>query len=419
MRFHFILLFLLLISPFAVFKRLRTALEISFPVILMVFSILQKDYSETVLGTGGVSVSFDKSSELFVMGASISFLMVAIERFSREKSFRETFLFLTSLLTLSAVFISRDLFNVYVLMEVLSVQAGLMASEAREKKALWATLKYLIIGGVGANLYLVGVAIQYSKSGSFSMSGSYDPLALSFMVVGLMMRAGFFGTGMWLPQFHSSVSDELSALFSGAFIGAAVYPLWMISRSFEAGRWIFPTSSALGVLVSALSNDYKRILAGSTMSHLYMVVKKDPSLYYLSHAIAKTYLFLKSSEVKKGKIGFLEKISALLAASSLAGFPFTLGGFAEDFFGRFVSTASSLFVFSKIARLKTKKTLRPVSIFPFLLIFPYLRIESLTSLFAVLGILIKKNPEKKIFLEDLEWNVVFSAILLMGVVLCS
>lgn len=381
-----------------------------------------------IVGKFGVHLKMGNDSRIFVLAVSISFLMVALRK--RDWSAREAILFLTSILTISATFISYDLFNIYVLMEVLSVQAGLMAIRKKDEKVLWSTLKYLIVGSIGASLYLVGTIIVYQKTGSFSIPKELDKFSMAFITTGMLMRAGVFGLGTWLLSFHSSVDDELSALFSGAFIGGIVFPIhrivFPIHRVLGNSHqlvYVFQTLSIFGSLVVFSSKNYKKILASSTMAHLSAMLSiPDPSLYFLNHAVAKTFLFLKSGDFKKGVISKPDIILSLISIASLAGFPFTLGALAENQSHSILLMLSSLIssagIFSVLSRVKPLSGgFKISSIFPIILVFPFFSFKSLLSLFSILGMTLKIKRDRKLFLEKVEWNVAFGLIFLAGVIL--
>ncbi len=374
-----------------------------------------------IVGKFGVHLKMGNDSRIFVLAVSISFLMVALRK--RDWSAREAILFLTSILTISATFISYDLFNIYVLMEVLSVQAGLMAIRKKDEKVLWSTLKYLIVGSIGASLYLVGTIIVYQKTGSFSIPKELDKFSMAFITTGMLMRAGVFGLGTWLLSFHSSVDDELSALFSGAFIGGIVFPIHRVLGNSHQLVYVFQTLSIFGSLVVFSSKNYKKILASSTMAHLSAMLSiPDPSLYFLNHAVAKTFLFLKSGDFKKGVISKPDIILSLISIASLAGFPFTLGALAENQSHSILLMLSSLIssagIFSVLSRVKPLSGgFKISSIFPIILVFPFFSFKSLLSLFSILGMTLKIKRDRKLFLEKVEWNVAFGLIFLAGVIL--
>ena len=402
-------------------KVLRRFLSIIYPIAVAAAFLLEKNGDTYIIGKFGVHLRLTGDSKIFALAVSLSFFMVALNK--REWSLKRTFLFLTSILTISAMFISYDLFNVYVLMEVLSVQAGLMAIEKRDKKVLWNTLKYLIIGSIGANLYLVGVIMIYQIAGSFSIPAEPHKLPMAFIATGMLMRAGVFGLGTWLLPFHSSVDDELSALFSGAFIGGVVFPMHRILGDGGQFAYIFQVLALLGSFTAFSSTNYKRIIASSTMAHMSaMMSMRDPSLYFLNHAVAKTFLFLKSSNFKRNNVSKMDLILVFLSAASLAGFPMTLGALAESqshsILVMLSSIISSAGIFSVISKVKTsEKAFNVSSLIPLILVYPFFSLKSILSILAILGMVFKIKKDMNLFFEKLEWIVTFGLIFLAGVIL--
>ena len=421
MKVHLIILFLLSLSPLSTIRALRKPLTTIYPLIVGAAFLMDKTGDVQVVGKFGVHLKMSEDSRIFALAVSISFLMVALRK--RDWSAKEAALFLTSILTISATFISYDLFNIYVLMEVLSVQAGLMAIGKKDEKVLWNTLKYLIVGSIGASLYLVGVVMVYQKTGSFSIPSNLNKLSMAFITTGILMRAGVFGLGTWLLSFHSSVSDELSALFSGSFIGGVVFPAHRILGGSHQLVYVFQTLAVLGSLLVFSSKNYKRILASSTMAHLgAMLSIPDPSVYFLNHAVAKTYLFLKSKGFKDGALSKPDIILSYISVASLAGFPFTLGALAESQSHSTLLMLSGLIssagIFSALSRVKSSaEKFKISSIFPIILIFPFFSFKSFLTLFSILGMMLKIRREKKLFLEKIEWNVTLGLIFLAGVIL--
>ena len=187
--------------------------------------------------------------------------------------------------------------------------------------------------------------------------------------------------------------------------------------------YVFQTLSIFGSLVVFSSKNYKKILASSTMAHLSAMLSiPDPSLYFLNHAVAKTFLFLKSGDFKKGVISKPDIILSLISIASLAGFPFTLGALAENQSHSILLMLSSLIssagIFSVLSRVKPLSGgFKISSIFPIILVFPFFSFKSLLSLFSILGMTLKIKRDRKLFLEKVEWNVAFGLIFLAGVIL--
>ncbi|MFW6057118.1 MAG: proton-conducting transporter membrane subunit, partial [Chloroflexota bacterium] len=113
---------------------------------------------------------------------------------------------------LNGLFLSADLFNVYVMLEVTTLGAVSLVIMGREGEAAEAATRYLHFGLIGSVLYLLGVALVYMHVGSLYMpllpgKVSLTPamaVALFCMTAGLAMKAALFPVHAWLPLAHAS-----------------------------------------------------------------------------------------------------------------------------------------------------------------------------------------------------------------------
>ena len=70
---------------------------------------------------------------------------------------------------LSGMIITGDVFNLYVYLEIMSLSGyGLIALGGR--KSMLTAFRYLLIGTIGASLYLLGVGYLYSMTGTLNMA---------------------------------------------------------------------------------------------------------------------------------------------------------------------------------------------------------------------------------------------------------
>ncbi|MCD6450601.1 MAG: hypothetical protein J7L34_08885 [Thermotogaceae bacterium] len=335
MKFHEILLLTQLLSFLGFFKIFRKVLLVALPLLISWFGFICPDYTEYIIGNFGVKVGIDSFSRYLIIISSLMFTVIFIQSINDKLDFSKYFFYITSVFVLNFIFTSKDLFNIYILLELLSILAVLMMIENADKKKLWASIKYLLIGNVGANVYLLGVLIYYLNTGSFHITkNAYVPnISVNLMTLGLLIRTGVFGFGMWLPQFHSTADKNLSAMFSGIYINSGVYALKLINdvKSIEYMVPLGLILSLAAAILGFLSKDVKRTIALSTMNHLgIMIINPANSLLYImAHSIAKTLLFLVSDDLKMKEMNISIWLVSFVSIASLSGFPMTLGSKAE------------------------------------------------------------------------------------------
>jgi multicomponent Na+:H+ antiporter subunit D len=151
----------------------------------------------------------------------------------RSPGFAPSWLFAWS--SLVVVFVSRDLFNLYVGLELLSISAVALVLNANSRVALRAGLNYLLAGLMGSALFLFGVALVYGSTGSLApeaLAAIESPLtrasALALMSAGILVKGAVFPVHGWLPQAHGVAPAAASAVLSGIVVKAGFFLLWTL-----------------------------------------------------------------------------------------------------------------------------------------------------------------------------------------------
>ena len=232
-------------------------------------------------------------------------------------------LWLFLLTALHALFLSRDLFNLYVTLELLGIAAVALTALEGGSEALSAAMRYLLASLVGSLAYLLGVAFTYHGAGSVDLTlvgagfgastGPAQTTALALMTVGLLLKGALFPLHFWLPSAHGSAAAPVSAALSALVVKGAfliLLRLWLDAFPVTA-QSTFPVLAALGAaavvwgsLQAILQVRAKLLVAYSTVAQLgYLflalpLVRGNESawaavvLLAFSHALAKAAMFL-------------------------------------------------------------------------------------------------------------------------------
>lgn len=233
---------------------------------------------------------------------------------------------------LNALFLSRDVFNLYVTLELLTLAAVGLVVVAGTRMAVEAALRYLLVALVGSLLYLMGVALLYGAHGTLkieALSGATTPLfaTLVLMMLGLMLKTALFPFHFWLPPAHGSAPAPVSALLSALVVKGSFYillRLWfdLFPEHLTEPVAMLPTvlgSAAIvwGSLQALVTERLKMLVAYSTVAqlgYLFLVfgIARPVSsggpgsgqavwsacvLFALSHALAKGALFLAAGTI--------------------------------------------------------------------------------------------------------------------------
>ena len=302
----------------------------------------------------GIDLYADGLSLLMLIMAALVGLGISIyssSYFSRDKArhFWPLWLFLCG--ALNALFLSADIFNLYVTLELLGLTAVALVALAGGADALIAAMRYLLISLLGSSCYLLGVALIYHSVGSLDiaiLAQRIEPspavwVAVALISTGLLLKTALFPMHFWLPPAHASAPAPVSALMSALVVKASFYILlrmWLAFFQTQDGAFanLLGLLGALAVLwggVQALRQTrLKLLIAYSTVSQLGYLFLAFPlgtslawkgTLYMLfSHALAKSAMFMAAGNIQF--FGGHDRIAEL--GSITQRLPLTLTAFA-------------------------------------------------------------------------------------------
>lgn len=280
---------------------------------------------------------------------------------------------------LNALYLSGDLFNLYVTLELLGLAAVALVALAGAGAAA-AALRYLLFALLGSMLYILGVELLYAAHQTMDLlqlrerlqPGLSVWLAAALMTAGLLVKTAIFPLHFWLPPAHGSAPAPVSAALSALVVKAGFYllaRLWLDLFGTLPGASVVPALlGALGACavlwggVQALRQTrLKAMIAYSTVAQLgYLMIALPLAggagsagaaggamhaavLLAASHAAAKASMFMCAGSLLAAyghdridaMAGFGTRLpitatAFALAALSLVGLPPT-GGFVGKF----------------------------------------------------------------------------------------
>jgi formate hydrogenlyase subunit 3/multisubunit Na+/H+ antiporter MnhD subunit len=139
--------------------------------------------------------------------------------------------------SLNLVFVSGDLFTLYVALELLTFAAVPLVSLDGKGDTLRAALRYLLYALLGSVFYLLGAVLIYGVYGTLDIQLlseriGPDPATLAaaaLMTAGLLAKTALFPLHLWLPPAHAGAPAAASAVLSGLVIKGSwflVVRLW-------------------------------------------------------------------------------------------------------------------------------------------------------------------------------------------------
>jgi multicomponent K+:H+ antiporter subunit D len=193
----------------------------------------------------GIVLVLDRLSAMMVFLTSLLGLGVILfassEWDKRGKHFHALFQF--QLMGVNGAFLTGDVFNLFVFFEVLLIASyGLMLHGAGAER-LKAGMQYVVINLTGSSLFLIGVGMIYSVTGTLNMadlaiqvtnvaSGDAALLRAGALILLLVfcVKAALVPVHFWLPGTYANAPAPVAALFAimtkvGAYCVLRVYSL--------------------------------------------------------------------------------------------------------------------------------------------------------------------------------------------------
>ena len=235
-------------------------------------------------------------------------------------------LYLLSLAGMLGIVATADAFNVFVFLEISSLSAYALIALGKDRRALWASYQYLIMGTIGATFILIGIGLMYQMTGTLNMYDLSQLLpevensrtafvAFTFVIVGVCLKLALFPLHLWLPNAYAYAPSIVTAFFAATATKVGVYLLirftfsiFGLSFSFTALplQTLFVVLGLLGIFVASFAAIYqknvKHLFAYSSIAQIgYMIVGFSVStttgltatlLHLFNHALMKSALFL-------------------------------------------------------------------------------------------------------------------------------
>lgn len=276
----------------------------------------------------GIALEADLLSSTLMMLAAWLFLLLLLYN-TRKQYMNNLFQFLFVILQslMIGLFLSGDLFNIYVLLELTTLVVGVLIMFKRDKQTLYDGMLYLMMNLASMTFMLLGIGFVYRQFGTLDLvqlaariprAADSRSLILPFSLVitGLGMKGALILLFSWLPAAHGAPSapSVVSAALSGVQVKAGVYLLarWLgifadsipVEEFFLAIGFL---TAITGVILAANQPTLKLVLAYSTVSQVGLIliglVSGTASAYWgsvlhiVTHGVAKTVLFLTAGVV--------------------------------------------------------------------------------------------------------------------------
>lgn len=285
-------------------------------------------FSVPYLGQLGIGIQFQATqlTMLLALMSSIVFLAASIVgRYyigGRERIYN--MILLISEGSALGVFLSGNLFLLYVFWEVAEVMMFFMIFIYGAYNRRYASLKFLSFSIVSSLLLLIGIMVLYSSQHTFAIASiisaassipMHDQVLVTVLfLIAFMIKTPVFPFHGWLPDAHTEAPTTGSMILAGVLLKFGGYGLFLMfsmipfaaSHSYYIAL-IFIFSALYGAAVCVRQTNMKRMIAYTSITDMGIVamalaavspIATSGAAYaMLSHGLAISLLFLVAGTV--------------------------------------------------------------------------------------------------------------------------
>ncbi|MCI2954513.1 Na+/H+ antiporter Mnh2 subunit D [Staphylococcus caprae] len=268
------------------------------------------------------------------LGDSLSLLMVTVSSFvvtlimaygfgrgeKRVNRFHlPTFILLLTVGVIGS-FLTSDLFNLYVMFEIMLLASFVLVTLGQSVEQLRAAIIYVVLNIIGSWLFLLGIGMLYKVVGTLNFS--HIAMRLDHMesnqtvtIISLIFLVAFSSKAalvifMWLPKAYAVLNTELAALFAALMTKVGAYALirfFTLIFNHHSGitHPLLVFMACLTMIIGALGviayKDIKKIAAYQVILSIGFIILGlgsntfagvNGAIFYLSNdIIVKTLLF--------------------------------------------------------------------------------------------------------------------------------
>ena len=368
-----IAVFLYVCSSVKVARIIAIGLQTAFVGFAFYLFLISRD-AEIITNVGnysgflGIILRADNLAAVFILLTTVIFLVVGIYTLHDKTSRLYWFLLFILEGALVGLFLTRDFFNVFVLVEVSTIIVAIMLMYDRKRRNMYAGMKFLMVNIVVMQFYLFGLGYIYIMTGVLEMEEAARRLATmdnaslalpyALIMTSIASKCSLLPLLTWLPKVNSIPGSEVSiaAIMSGLHIKSGVYLFIRFQEVFDGMASdmfliIGIVTAVAGIVLALAQKDIRLILAYSTMAQVSLIIiglnindgysHTGAVFHIINHALFKVALFLGAGMIiRRYKTGDITKMRGLfrlnpkLAAATLLAI---LGIMGAPLFNGFIS----------------------------------------------------------------------------------
>lgn len=260
--------------------------------------------------------------------------------------------------SVNGAFMTGDIFNLYVLLELILIASYLLFTLGGRPAQLSESFKFLVINSVSSAFVLLGIALLYSLTGTLNLADLAVQVAAladkrivvavaSVLMFAFGVKSAMVPLFFWLPRTYAEAYTPVTALLAGVGTKVGVYALYRVFTLLFVHnvdlthKTVLMVLAALtmviGVLGAIAQLDFKRLLAFHIVSQIgYMIFGlavmtvagiAGGMMHIIFNMAIKPGLFLIAGATEEATgTSDLRKMSGVIHYAPALAFIFLLGG---------------------------------------------------------------------------------------------
>lgn len=279
-----------------------------------------------------ISLRFGLAEGFFAFCVNVALLLGAVHLWSRlRESYVVQLLYLILVLGINGMIMTRDLFNLFVFLEIVSIATYGLFGLGRTPASLSAAFKYIMATVLASSFFLLGAALLYHATGTLGIdemivrrdqiAGPVGLTALVLVLACLIIELKPYPANGWGLDVYETAPAGVAALVSVGVSAGVFFAIFKLLPLFGAHLTLIAISAAVTFLLSNLiglrQTNVQRMLGCSSIAQMALLLmalallagRGDEAVLplvvgglFFNHLFAKAGLFWLAGVVDRARI---------------------------------------------------------------------------------------------------------------------
>ena len=268
-----------------------------------------------------INLRFGLQEGAIAASVNIVAMLLALALWNRLRGgYVPLLLFLVVVMGVNGMIMTRDLFNLFVFLEIVSIGTYGLLSLSGARTGIEGAFKYVLVTVVASTLFLLGAALLYQATGRLNIdlllegaaapAGPVEFAALAMLLGCLMLELKPWPANGWALDVYETAPAPLAGFLSVVASAGMIFALWKLLPLFAGMTDLIVLSAATTYVVSNLAglrqNDVQRLLGYSSIGQMALLTLALAALtrigadeatsliafgFFVNHLLAKAGLF--------------------------------------------------------------------------------------------------------------------------------